>query len=251
MSATLPGPHHCIGAARAVTDLLFRGLCARCASSGGSLSLGELEEFYSTFINRFSAGFDLFESMHQHCMDASASTAANPLARDKILATLLRACGEKAARHAFSLQIDEFGSTWIDKLFDGFAEYVRQHMCVNADTRLIKAYVDAAAILKTRLSIEKLLTQDAVQCVLRECVIPSDPTGALEPVAKQVSDCVNDHIAKQAGIAGPQLSKITEDQARSFLMLLRLKVKVALNQTCSSPTEAGRREGAPQDGVGT
>ena len=140
MSDAVAGPHHCIGAARTASELIFRSLRAHCVSNGGSLSLSELESFYSKFINSFSSGFDLFEFVHHNCMDASASTAEMPFARDKILATLLRACGEKTARHAFSVQVELLGSTWISQFFDSFAEYIRQHLCVNADIRLINAY---------------------------------------------------------------------------------------------------------------
>ena len=64
MSDELPRPHHCIGTARAVTEIVFRGLRAECAASGGTMSLVEIENFYSRIIDSFSSGFDLFELRH-------------------------------------------------------------------------------------------------------------------------------------------------------------------------------------------
>ena len=84
MSDELPGPHHCIGTARAVTELVFRGLRAECAASGGTMSLVEIENFYSRIIDSFSSGFDLFELRHSRCMDASLSRAAMPFARSTL-----------------------------------------------------------------------------------------------------------------------------------------------------------------------
>ena len=131
MSDELPGPHHCIGTARAVTEIVFRSLRAQCTAGGGTLSLEEIDSFYSRIIDSFSSGFDLFELRHRRCMDASLSSAAMPFARGKILSTFLRACGEKSAQATFSVQVERMGVEWIDLLFGGLARYVREH--VHAD----------------------------------------------------------------------------------------------------------------------
>jgi hypothetical protein len=220
MSDTVAGPHHCIGAARAATELVFRSLRALCASSGGTLSLSDLETFQSKFIASFSSGFDLFESIHRNCMDASASTAEMPFARDKLLATLLRACGEHAARHAFSVQVETLGSVWIEQFFDGFAQYVLQHVCASADIRLINAYVDTTVASKTTVSIETLVAQHAIRNVLAECILPFDIPGVPESMTKRITNFINDHVATLRHISGAHLSKITEYQVCSFLTLL-------------------------------
>ena len=78
MSNALPGPHHCIGTARAATEVVFRSLRAKCAAGGGTLSQHAIEELYANIIDSFSSGFDLFEfdpsQLHgrqpEHCRDA-------------------------------------------------------------------------------------------------------------------------------------------------------------------------------------
>ena len=97
MSDELPGPHHCIGITRTVTDVVFRGLRAQCAAGGGNLSLEELDSFHSKIIESFSSGFDLFELRHHHCMAVSFGVAPMPFARSKILCTLLILLSQKVA----------------------------------------------------------------------------------------------------------------------------------------------------------
>jgi hypothetical protein len=225
----LPGPHHCIGTARAVTDVVFRSLRAKCTAAGGTLSMREVEDLYANIIGSFSSGYDMFETVHHNCMAASLGIAEMPFARDRILATLLRAGGEKSARHAFALQVEFLGPIWLGRFFDGFAQFVRQHHCNNADIRLINAYVDAAASTpNSHLSIEQLLQQDAVHAVLHECVQPFAPTGAPNAMAKPVCDAINANTAAKSHIAEPHVSKITEDQARRFLRMLPRELQVAL-----------------------
>ncbi len=142
MSEALPGPHHCLSTARIVADIVYRSLHAQCVARGGALSVEDLEHCYSEIVKSFSSGFDLFERRHFQCMSASLSTAEMPFARDRILATILRACGDPAARQAFPQQVEQWGELWLSPFFAGFAEYVR-HQCVDADARLIAAYIDA------------------------------------------------------------------------------------------------------------
>jgi hypothetical protein len=229
MSDELPGPHHCIGTARAVTEIVFRRLRAQCAAGGGSLSPEELESCYSQIIDSFTSGFDLFELRHHQCMDASLGIAEMPFARDKILATFLRACGEKSARAVFSLQVEHLGMAWIGQLFDSLAHYVREHVHANIDGRLIDAYVETAKIPKIKLTIEELLKQEAVQHILLECVTAFETPGAPESIVKEISDWVNDSVAGLRGVAGPHVCKITEDETRRFLTLLPRQLRATLN----------------------
>ncbi len=236
MSNALPGPHHCIGTARAATEVVFRSLRAKCAAGGGTLSQHAIEELYANIIDSFSSGFDLFESIHHNCMAASLSIAEMPFDRDRILATMLRACGEKSARHVFALQLEFLGPTWLGRFFDGFAQFVRQQFCGNADIRLINAYVDlAAASPDGQLSIEQLLRRDAVQAVLHECILPFAPTDAPEQMAKPACDAINAYTAAKSLITEPHVSKITEDQACRFLSMLPHQLEVALKPVPAMP----------------
>ena len=229
MSKLCAGPHHCIGTARAVCDLMFRSLRIHCTSNGGNLSLSDLERFYPHFIGNMSAGFDMFESGHQRCMDASASAAENPFARGVILATLLRACGERSAQRAFSIQIDHCGAEWTKQFFDDFARYIQAHMRTNVELRLIDAYVDVAATPKTEMSVSELLKHESIQGVLRDCLFRFEEPGWRAAVSKQFCDFVNELGARARNIGEAHISKITDEQVRSFLRLLSHEFRLALD----------------------
>jgi hypothetical protein len=230
MSDELPGPHHCIGVTRTVTDVVFRGLRAKCAAGGGILSLEDLDSFHSKIIESFSSGFDLFERRHHLCMDVSLGKASMPFARSKILSTLLRACGEKSAHGAFSFQVERLGLEWIDQLFGSLAHYIHQRVHTDIDARLITAYVDTATMPKTTLTITELLKQEPVQCILLDSIGAAfEVPGAPESIAKDVCDSVNNFIAGERGIGGPHVCKVTEDQICRFLALLPRQLRAMVN----------------------
>ena len=230
MSDELPGPHHCIGVTRTVTDVVFRGLRAQCAAGGGNLSLEELDRFHVKIIESFSSGFDLFELKHERCMAASLSMAAPPFARNEILSTLLRACGEKSARGAFSFQVERLGMEWVEQLFGGLAHYVHHHIHTDIDASLITAYVDTATIPKMTLTIDELLKQESVRRILLECVTTVfEVHGAPDTIVKDVCDSVNSFVAGERGVEGPHACKVTEQQMSFFLTLLPRQLRAMIN----------------------
>jgi len=163
-------------------------------------------------------------------MIASGVSIETLFSRDKFLVTLLRGCGEEAAIHAFSLQIARLGSVWTRGFFESFAGYVRQSVCVNADMRLINTYAVAAGLPKIEISTEVLLKLDAIQRILRECIGAFDlPEARVELVCNYI----NRVSAGREGIGGPHISKITEDQVRTFLTLLPQEFNVRVNSVNS------------------
>jgi len=227
MPSPVAGPHHCVGGARAATDLMYRSLRTRCETHG-TLSLLELDEFYATFVDRFALGFQLFESIHRQCMCASAGSTDTPLARGTVLSTLLRACSENTARHSFSIQVEHFGDPWLHKLFDAFAQYIRDHVNARADVHLADAYADAATSLKGALSIEDLLKRDDVARILRVSVAPFEVPNAGDAIAAEFCDFFNNYIAETERVTGPHHSKITKHEAADFLRLVPIQVSTLL-----------------------
>jgi hypothetical protein len=222
-----PGPHHCIGMARTTAELIFRDLRARCVAAGGNLSLDQLENARTRFFGSFASGFDLFEAIHADCMDASGSTAAPKFSRDNILAALLLVSGDTAARHAFSIQVAHFNQPWLEQFFEGFAQFIRRTVIPSADHSLIAAYVEAAGRMKSRLSVDEFLKEDAVRLVLRECAEFLVAHGGADAMAGKASIAVNDLIAAQNRIAGPDLRKVTDNQMKQFLSLLLFQLRTA------------------------
>jgi hypothetical protein len=234
----LRGPHHCIGNANAVTEMVFRYLQSRCAATG-SLSAAELEAARSHLLQSFPNAFSFFENVNQRCMEASAATAPTFFAKESILGALLFTCAHKAARSAFPNQITRFGPSWLNQFFGGFAEYIRQTVSQTVDDRLMKMYALAAGKLGARITVTDLLNEDGVRKIMHECLVPFMVPDAPTTLASKLSDVASFHIAAARGIPKPDISKITEQEARSFLTWLPPQVNVAL-----SGADAARANGA-------
>ena len=224
----LPGPHHCIGTTRTVIDIFFRSLRARCVAHGGSLPQAELEDLCSQFMDSFACGFDLFELRHDRCMKASLGASATPFARERILATLLRACAEKSASAAFPLQIQRLGTDWIDDLFEGMASYARHRTDANLVERLVNAYVDIASTPNIKVTVAELLKRQDVKDALLECARAFEKAAPSATIVSEVCRRVNDSIAERRNAVGAQVCKITDKEACEFLFLLPQEIGVTL-----------------------
>src|ERR687884_427767 len=132
MAPALRGPHHCFGLATSVAEMVFRYLHTRCQAAGGMLSAADLEAARTHVIGSFANGFGFFETTYLRCMEASAPTSHAHFGRDTILASLLLACGHKAARPAFPTQVTRLGDTWLTQFFGGVAQYIRQNVSSTA-----------------------------------------------------------------------------------------------------------------------
>ena len=168
-------------------------------------------------------GFDMFEQRHFQCMSASLSTADMPFARDRILATILRACAEPAARQAFPQQVEQWGELWLSPFFAGFAQYIR-HLCVDADARLIAAYIDAGLSRRVKISLAELLKHKIVQNVLRDCARPFAEQPVPQAMVRQVCDSLNSYSPLPDGAAEAQAGKLTDEQVQNFLGLLARQI---------------------------
>lgn len=220
MSALIRGPHHCVGIATAVAARIFGYLKARAEVQGGVLSPADLEALHTQFLASLSNSASYFETIDRQYMVAAGATAADMLSRDNILATLIFAVSHTAARMAFP-QAERFGGQWLDEFCSGIAQHVRLRICADADNRLLKAYFDLAGRLGAKLVVKNLLSDDAVLSVLRECLMPLINKGAAAAVCERFCDDVNGYIAAQRHIVTPDPAKITQAEARKFLVFLR------------------------------
>jgi len=228
MAETLPGPHHCLGAARAAADIVYRSLHAQCVARGGTLSVEDLEHCYAEIIEGFSCGFDIFEQRHLNCMHASMSIAEMPFTRERILATILRACGEAAARQVFAPQAEQYDEDWLRPFFDGFAHYVRQHLCADADQRLTAAYIEAGLTHKGKITLGGLLSHKIVLNVLRDCARPLAEQPIPSGLVGQVCGCVNGHAARHAATAQAPAINVVAEQMAVFLTLLASQIAMRI-----------------------
>ena len=193
------------------------------------MSAADLEAAHAHFSQALPNAFNFFETINQRCMEAAAATAPTFFSRENVLATLLFACGHRAARSAFPNQITRFGAPWLNQFFGGFAEDVRQHICATADDRLVKAYAIVGGRLGAKLTVTDLLKEPTTLDVLRECFAPFLLSEAPAAFAARLSDVASFHIAAARGIPKPDISKVTEQEVRSFLTWLPPQINVALH----------------------
>jgi len=224
----LRGPHHCIANANAVAEMIFRYLQQRCTTAG-SLNAAELEAARAHLVQSFPNAFSFFESVNQRCMEASAATAPSFFSKENILASLLFVCSHKAARSAFPNQIGRFGPPWLNQFFGGFAEFIRQNVTPTADERLMKVYAIAAGKHGAKLTVTDLLNEDGARRVLHECLAPFMAPDAPMVIASKLSDIASFHIAAARGIPKPDISKVTEQEVRSFLTWLPPQLNVSFS----------------------
>jgi hypothetical protein len=236
LMSALRGPHHFLAAGSSVAEMIFRFLQSRCQAGGGTLSAADLESAHTQFLNSLPNAFSFFDTVHQRCMEASAATAPELLGQDAILGSLLLACSQKAARTAFDLQVTRFGDVWLNQCFGGVAQYVRQHICPTADERLYKVYARVAMKVGAKLTIADLVKDDAARAILRECLAPLITADAQDALGAPLSDTVSLHIATVRGIPKPDISKVTEQQMRSFLAWLPPQVMLTLSGAGSTPS---------------
>jgi len=188
------------------------------------LSVEDLEHCYTEIIESFSCGFDIFERRHLTCMHASISMAEMPFTRERILATVLRACGEAAARQVFAAQVEELDEAWLRPLFDGFAHYVRQHLCADADQRLTAAYVEAGLTHTGKIVLDELLNHKIVLNVLGDCGRPLAEQPIPSGLVAQICDSLNGHAARAAATVEPPSINVGVAQMATFLALLARQI---------------------------
>lgn len=233
MSASIRGPHHCVGVATSVADRIFHFLKTRAEAHGGVLSVADLGTLHGHFLGSLPKAASYFEGVDRLYMEASGATAPELLSRDTILATLVSAVSSKAARTAFP-QVEHFGVHWLSELCGGVARYIREHVCADADDRLSRAYFELAARLGARLGIADLLADEGVQQVLRECFAPLIARNPPNAITERLCDVVNAYIAGQRHIGAADPAKITQAETRKFLSFLRSHLAAVLGSQAAA-----------------
>ncbi len=105
----------------------------------------------------------------------------------------------------------------------GFTQYIR-HLCIDADARLIAAYVDAGLARKVKMSLAELLKDKIVQNVLRVCARPLLEQPVPEALVRQVCGSLNNYRPLSDGADETPAGKLADDQLRNFLDLLARQV---------------------------
>jgi hypothetical protein len=227
MAERIRGIHHCIGAGFTVTDMVFNFI-ERYAKANNGLRAEDVADLQRHFSERFSFGFDFFETVHHNCMNACECSTGGSLTRATILASLLAACARRAAENAFRIEIEACGESWLDEFFVGFADYIRKHVRPDAEPKLIAAFFDTVETHKASLTVRTLLRQPTAQTVVSSCVRIFADKRERHERAEPLSRTVNDHIGKIRKVAGANAAKTTSDDIRRFLELVPHEAGLAI-----------------------
>jgi hypothetical protein len=222
------GSHHCIGTSRITADAIFGIIHSRAVANGGTISIEAINDAKAQFIESLPSGIDLFEKINRECMAASKSTAPDPFSSDMILSTLLAACGDGSAKHAFKIQLEHCGNKWLDYFFQGFAQNVQKNLGGKTWGRLRAAFVHSAEKRKGNTQISDLLNRNEVKEVLLECISPFSKSLELDEFIKSTGATINNYIANTYTIAGPFIAKITDDQMKRFITMLLNELPIKL-----------------------
>lgn len=152
--------------------------------------------------------------------------AEMPFARDRVLATVLHACGERAARQVFPRQVQQSDDAWLGPFFDAFALYVRSRLCADADRRLTAAYAELGFTQNGKMSLGELLKHEIVQNVLRDCMRPFEQRPLLPQLLSELCDNLNAHVTREPN--PDEAAKLGDQQVADFLALLSLQVAMLL-----------------------
>ena len=233
-SRQLRGSHHCIGASRVTADQIFGIIHSRAVANGGTISIEAINDAKAQFIESLPSVLDLFEKINRECMAASKSTAPDPFSADTILPTLLAACGDGSARHAFKIQIDHCGEQWLNYFFQGFAQSSQRALGGKAWVRIRNAFVHAAEKRKGNMQISDLINSKEVKEVLLEYISPFSKPLEIDEQIKTTGALINNYIANASIITGLCIAKVTDDQMKRFLTMLvnELQLKFLQNNKC-------------------
>jgi hypothetical protein len=226
IAASIGGPHHCIGTAQTVIDIVFHHLHQRCASHGGRLNNSELQAAKEDLSQGLVGMPSFFENIHSQCMAASGATTTMRFSRGKILPSLLLLCSQRAAERVFSLQLSFLADAWLDLFYDGFATFIQNHVNANCELVLGMAYAKAACKFRQSLSTEKYILEQDVQNILRKCALQLKEYETDGGAIAKATDDVNGHIALGAWRLRQHVNTITNRQMQKFFEISGREIAV-------------------------
>lgn len=216
-SEPIRGPHHCIGTANTIVDLVFDHLHKKCTVAGGSLAEADLSSAKTDLLNGLFKSPDFFEHINRQCMVASGANAEKPFALGRLLSTALAFATEKSAERAFSLQMSFLPDAWAEVFYEGLSVFVQTHLRRGAETDLVKAYTKAAGKFRQKLTVEQFVSEENVQSVLDDCLLALKEQISDDESAARLAHELNDYIEVNAWRAGSHLDQITSEQMKVFV----------------------------------
>jgi hypothetical protein len=224
----LAGSNHCIGTSHSVINLLFRYLQSKCAANGGTLTDAELKEAQSDLVDGWQSMFDLFGDIHDRCMVASGADAPMMFAKGRMLSSLLFACSHEAAGHVFGTMAKGASYGQLDYFYDILAKLLRRHVAADAESRLTGAYVRASLAHGQTLTVEKLLREQTVKDVLRECLQPFEFAAYPETLIAALADKIKAATENLAGDAARYSNEISLAALRCFVSRFPREIRIAV-----------------------
>jgi hypothetical protein len=197
----------------------------RSSKTAGRLSAEEILSLKAQFNLNLPSGIAFFEKVNQECMSASRSAAPDFLSRENILQTLLSVCAKGSVEHAFRLQIEKCKAIWLNYFFQGLSQVVRKNINEESWHVLIAAYVQTAEMNKAKTQVMDVLARHDVKAILADGLAPLYKMLESEEMAKSTSAEINNVIAREYNVTGPNIVKITDEKLKTFLTMLQEEMR--------------------------
>lgn len=229
------GPHHCLGTARTITELIIRHLEACAEERGGQLTIAELKAAHLQFVDQLSTIYlRQIEDIHAGCMEASGSPVVSPVSRGQILSSVLYMSTHAIGRRAFRNAHDRGGPDSLMLIYDGFAHFLRTSFCPGVDDTLFGIYAKVATVVGPRFALPQLVQERDVQLLLRQCLAALVTPGAAAAHARALAGSINEFVSNLSGTTESAECPVAHSEAEHFLRELRIVI-------CGLETAEGER----------
>jgi hypothetical protein len=197
----LSGPHHCIGTARAVVDLVFQQLSDMCGSRNNEcLTRSDLKTLHAALVDSLSTGrLPWIQDVFKRCMDARMQTRVT-LERDTIVAAVLGLWLEDTVGDVFAPQIARGGAAWSPVFLDAVGRCIVRYITPQIGARLFAAYARLASRYGADLSVSDLKRDPELSLLVTEMLLfltSHDTVGDSVMLAQAVNDAMSERFAAE------------------------------------------------------
>jgi hypothetical protein len=196
----LSGPHHCIGTARAIVDLVFQQLSDMCSSNDECLTRGDLKTLHAALVESLAAArLPWMQDVFKRCMDARMQARVT-LERETIVAALLGLWLEDTIGDIFAKQVARGGAAWPPVFLDAVGRCIVRYITPQIGARLFAAYARLASRYGADLSVSDLKRDPELSLLVTEMLLfltSHDAMCDAIMLAQAVNDAMQDRFAAE------------------------------------------------------
>ena len=196
----LAGPHHCIGTARAVVDLVFQQLSDMCSGKDECLTRSDLKNLHAALVDSLAAGrLPWMQDVFKRCMDARMQARVT-LERDSIVAVVLGLWLGDTIGDVFAAQVARGGPAWQPLFLDAVGRCIVRYITPQIGARLFSAYARLASRYGADLSVSDLKRDPELSLLVTEMLLfltSHDAVGDAIMLAQAVNDAMSERFTAE------------------------------------------------------